>query len=128
MLKSNEDTTPMENEQNNATLGTTALATQRPTGPATLATVNPLASVSQMEGFEDAVITPAQMVLIQPTSRDENAQPGTFKDTITGQSYKEMKIVPLKIVANTPGMPRVLFQKDAPLGSDPLCRSNDGVR
>jgi hypothetical protein len=80
-----------------------------------------------MEGFEDAIITPAQMVLVQNGSRDVDAIPGTFKDTITGQSYKEMRIIPLKIICNTPGMSRVLFEEGAPFGSDPLCRSNDGI-
>src|ERR1019366_5006124 len=58
--------------------------------------------------------------------------PGTFKDSITGQSYKEIKIVPLKIVAKSgasghPGMSRVLYVKGAAFGTDPLCRSNDGI-
>ena len=88
----------------------------------------PLININELEGFEDAVITPAIMSIIQPTSRnqDENTPPGTFKDTITGMVYKSLKIVPLKIQAN-PG-PRVYFDPDAGLGSDPICRSNDGIR
>ena len=89
---------------------------------------NPLVNINELEGFEDAVITPAIMQIVQPTSRnqDETTPPGNFRDTITGMVYKTLKVVPLKI-QSSPG-PRVLFNPDAGLGSDPICRSNDGIR
>jgi hypothetical protein len=104
---------------------TTALAEVKPK------MTSPLAEIQKLEGFEDAILTPANMVLIQKTTRDPEATPGTFKDTITGQSYKEIQIVPLKIQvgdAQGQGAPRVMFAPDAAFGSDPICRSNDGVK
>ena len=92
---------------------------------------SPLAQLQELEGFEDAILSPAPMVLVQKTTRDPEATPGTFKDTITGQSYKEVQLVPLKIQVGDStgaGAPRVLFAPDAPFGGDPVCRSNDGIR
>ena len=108
---------------------TAIVSTQPPPGPAELALPeeSPFSILSKLDGFEDATITPSQLVIIQPTSRDENGTPGTFKDTVTGQSYREIKLVPLTIISKTPGMPRVLFQEGSALGSDPICRSNDGI-
>lgn len=99
--------------------------------PTGLATFDPTTQVSDLEGFEDAVVTPATMVMVQATTRDEEAHPGTFKDTITGQEYTTLQIVPLRI-QTSPG-PRVLFPNDPDtgktiFGADPICRSNDGYR
>jgi len=105
--------------------GNAMVAVGGPLPPAPMTVVSPLAKVHELEGFEEAVITPAYMTIIQNGSRDEEATPGTFKDMITGQSFRSIQIVPLKIICN-PG-PRVMYKEDAPFGSDPLCRSNDGV-
>lgn len=97
-----------------------------PATPSALSTVNPSSLVSSLEGFEDAAITPANMVVVQKTTRDPDATPGMFKDMITGQQFKTIQIVPLKIQVN-PG-PRVLFEEGSPFGADPICRSNDGIK
>lgn len=83
-------------------------------------------SLMALEGFEGATVTPANMVIVQATTRDKEAEPGNFKDMVTGQQFKTLQIVPLKIMVN-PG-PRVLFEKGSEFGADPICRSNDGIR
>lgn len=122
----------MSIEQTNdspSTESTALVTTPQPSPEAPLAKRedSPFSILTQLDGFEGATIAPAQLVVIQPTSRDDSGTPGTFKDTVTGQSYREMKIVCLSVICKTPGMPRVFFEKNSALGSDPICRSNDGV-
>jgi hypothetical protein len=106
------------NMQSEVQLGTAIV----PASPAPSAAA-PL-SLTSLEGMENVNIAPANMVIVQATTRD-TATPGTFKDMVTGQEFKSLQIVPLRIQVN-PG-PRVYFEKNAPLGSDPICRSNDGI-
>jgi hypothetical protein len=106
---------------------TTALATTVPAVGESTKLANPMAAVAELPGFADAVITPVIMKIIQKTSREtDGSPPGTFKDTLTGQCFRELQIVPLHFQCN-PG-PRVLFEPGSTFGSDPLCRSDDGIR
>ena len=91
-----------------------------------IVTANPLALVNSLEGFENVTIAPTQMSVIQNTKRDVNDKSGHFKDMVTGQHYKTVNIVLLNIQVD-PG-PRVLYEEGSEFGSDPICRSNDGIR
>ena len=50
-----------------------------PATPSALSTVNPSSLVSSLEGFEDAAITPANMVVVQKTTRDPMQRPACSK-------------------------------------------------
>jgi len=76
------------------------------------------------EGFdswdrEDQILPRWQ--IIQPTSKIEGGQQGTFRCNLDGEARKEIRAV---IVSFRKGM--VLWSQTQ--GEDPLCKSNDGFR
>ena len=110
----------IENQTQDQPQTGTAIVLTKPDAP-----VNPLALVNSLEGFENVKISPTQMVVIQNTKRDPADISGHFKDMVTGQHQKTVQAVLLNIEVD-PG-PRVLFEAGSPFGSDPICRSNDGI-
>lgn len=73
-------------------------------------------------GLPDMQLKPAEMVLVQRTSRTEGATPGRLRDNLTGTEYSEIRVVPLMVRSG-----RVLFPPGSDLDAKPLCRSNDGI-
>lgn len=68
-------------------------------------------------------IRPTNITLVQNTTQDpKGAAPGDYLDLLTGESFKSITVVPLRISRQ-----RVYFKPGSGFGEDPLCRSNDGV-
>jgi hypothetical protein len=67
--------------------------------------------------YEDDVLVP-RYVVVQPTSKE--GTPGTFRSNLDGSERGELRLVPLRVQRG-----RVLW--GAEIGSDPLCRSDDGL-
>lgn len=91
-----------------------------------LATINnnAIATYSNegMEGFDsDAPIKPSEYILVQRTSQGENATPGVLKDRLTGEEYKEVTAIPIRVYSG-----RIMFPPGFDYNSKPLCRSLDG--
>lgn len=89
------------------------------------ATPNGLAAyvAPQGVGFEDTVLRPVHLDLVQRSSRGKGT-PGQFRERANPEAtYNEMKVVFLRKAREG----RVLFPAGSDLGSAPLCRSNDGI-
>ncbi len=67
--------------------------------------------------YEDDVLVPRYAV-VQPTSKE--GTPGTFRSNLDGSERNELRLAPLRIQRG-----RVLW--GAEIGSDPICRSDDGL-
>ncbi len=67
--------------------------------------------------YEDDVLVPRYAV-VQPTSKE--GTPGTFRSNLDGSERSELRLAPLRIQRG-----RVLW--GAEIGSDPVCRSDDGL-
>ena len=67
--------------------------------------------------YEDDVLVPRYTV-VQPTSKE--GTPGTFRSNLDGSERSELNVVPLRIQRG-----RVLWS--AEIGTDPVCRSTDGL-
>lgn len=80
---------------------------------------------SGFSGFGDiSQVSPAQIKLLQPTSPDipENGKPGQFYNKLTDEVSDRLTMVILRVTS-----PRTYFTPGAPFGSDPICKSLDGV-
>ena len=66
---------------------------------------------------------PGKIILVQETSKEEDAVPGKFFDLSTRVNYDELRVVWLK--TNTG---RICYQYRGGRPSDPLCFSDDGLR
>jgi hypothetical protein len=67
--------------------------------------------------FEDDVLVP-RYVVVQPTSKE--GTPGTFRSNLDGSERTELRLTPLSIRRG-----RVLWS--AEIGTDPICRSDNGL-
>lgn len=67
--------------------------------------------------YEDDVLVPRYFV-VQPTSKE--GTPGTFRSNLDGSERTELCLAPLRIQRG-----RILW--GAEIGSDPVCRSDDGL-
>jgi hypothetical protein len=67
--------------------------------------------------YEDDVLVPRYAV-VQPTSKE--GTPGTFRSNLDGSERGELHLAPLRIQRG-----RVLWS--AEIGTDPICRSTDGL-
>jgi hypothetical protein len=90
-----------------------------------VSTIQPAAgnSLALVVGFEDFKLSPAVLKLVQNTTTDEGAVKGKLFDTLAKSNFDQMRIVPLSIKTG-----RVYFPPGGDLGSEPLCRSNDGIK
>lgn len=81
-------------------------------------------SVTVGEGLNDVFLRPTVMELVQRTSQkvtDPTAY-GKLRDTLSGELYPTLGVIPLKISTS-----RVYFKAGSDFGSDPICRSDDGI-
>jgi hypothetical protein len=80
--------------------------------------------MAPVEGFEGISVKPSQIRLIQQGSSGagETVKVGKLVDTLSGNHYDKLLVVPLEIRAG-----RVFFPPDKNVGGTPLCRSNDGI-
>jgi len=67
-------------------------------------------------------LKPSNLELVQYTSRTQGAKPGKYRDSVTGEHFDKITVVPLDIRKS-----RVLFPPGNDFTQKPLCRSNDGV-
>jgi hypothetical protein len=67
--------------------------------------------------YEDDVLVP-RYVVVQPTSKE--GTPGTFRSNLDGSERSELRLAPLRIQRG-----RILWS--AEIGTDPICRSSDGL-
>lgn len=88
-----------------------------------LVTIDPASTaLAVSEGLEGFTLKPAILKLVQNTTTDEGAVKGKLFDTLSKANFDRMQVVPLSIK-----LTRVLFPPNGELGSEPLCRSNDGI-
>lgn len=76
-------------------------------------------------GFEDVVLKPAYLELVQRSTRGKGNVPGLFREKNNPEAtYAEMKVVFLRKARPS----RVMYPIGSDLGAAPLCRSRDGVK
>lgn len=75
-------------------------------------------------GFDNVSLRPTAIEMVQRTSHKvtDPAAYGKLRDTLTGDLYTSLRIVPLRI-----WMTRVFFTPGSDFGSDPACKSDDGL-
>jgi hypothetical protein len=75
-------------------------------------------------GFEDSVLKPIYLELVQRSTRGKGNVPGLFREKNNPEAtYAEMKVVFLRKARES----RTMYPIGSELGAMPLCRSKDGI-